>query len=395
MNNSQLQFPFNPLHSMSLDLHFLGNKLSTCRGLLQLSIEEVSQGTGIPIRRIKLFEQGKLEPLGDEILILSDFYKEDYKLFISSEQKSVIEKVDILYRRFGDTFTKDDRWAIREFLYLCECEEDVWRVLNFEKKNFDFQKRGDYFKTHGLEAAKELRTFLGYSDNSQLKDIFNDFRKIGVHVFRRKLSSSNISGLFILHPYAGKCVLVNYNEDTYRQNFTVAHEVGHSIFDSEEQINVSLSTDKGNDLRELRANTFAAHFLIPPKAISNLNVSQWSVTVLHNVAKQLRVNVTPLLIQLKNLKLISEQEYLTLKRNFINESLKEDFEFENLNAQQKENKRKLIENGLSTFYVRKCHDAFSNHLISRKRLAEMLLTDEFQLPNILSPFNLKLTYDAD
>lgn len=136
---------------MSLDLQFLGNKLRKCRELLQFSILEVSHSTGIDGDGIKSFEQGKLEPLGDEILTLSDLYKEDYKLFTSSEQKSVTEKIEVLFRKFESNFLKNDRWAIRKFLSLCKCEEDI----------------------------------------------FDDFRKIGAHIFRRRLNKSDIPDLFV------------------------------------------------------------------------------------------------------------------------------------------------------------------------------------------------------
>ncbi len=377
---------------MSFDLKLLGEKLIHCRQRLQFELREVAIGTGLGLDRIEKIEAGLLEPTGDEILMLADFYKEDYKFFISNQQKSGSEQTDVLYRKFGDSFSKEDRWAIQEFLYLCECEQNVIDFLSTPKKEFVFQKKGTYFKEHGIQAATSLRSFLGYSDNELLQNIFEDFRKIGIHIFRRKLVNSSISGLFVLHPNAGKCILVNYNEDIYRQNFTLAHETAHSIFDTEEQLNVSFTNEKG-DLREIRANTFASHFLIPTNAILQLNVTQWSQEIIYKVAKQLKTNITPLLIRLKELNLIEDEEYKLYSQLYLNEKEKNDFELDGLTDRIKENKKKLIERGLSTYYVRECHNAYINGFISRKRLAEMLLTNEFELPNILNLFNLKLIYE--
>jgi len=319
---------------MSLDLKFLGTKLFHCRDRLQFDLNEVAIKTGITTERIKSIKEGNLEPTGDEILIFADFYKEDYKYFVSNQQKSSSEQVDILYRKFGDSFSKQDRWAIQEFLYLCECEEFVLRELDFNKKEFQFHKSGNFYKGHGKQAAKGLREFLGYNENDLLQNIFDDFRKIGVHIFRRKLYNSKISGLFVLHPYAGKCVLVNYNEDTYRQNFTLAHEVAHSIFDIEEKYNVSFIND-GRDLREIRANTFASNFLIPEKAIKDLKVIIWSIDTLKRIANQLKVNITPLLIKLKELNLITTDQYNIFNETTINKLDKEDFELEGLSEKIK------------------------------------------------------------
>ena len=282
--------------------------------------------------------------------------------------------------------------AIQEFLFLCECEQFVLTNLEYEIKEFHFNKQGNFFKAHGEQAAASLRTFLGYKENELLKDIFNDFRKIGNHIFRRKLSNSDISGLFINHPYAGKCVLINYSEDTYRQNFTVAHEVAHSIFDFDEEFNVSFNSDKW-DLKEVRANTFASCFLLPEKAIKDLKITNWSVEILHNIASQLRVNITPLLLRLKGLQLINDDQYNQFRKNYIPKLEKEDFELEGLTDKIRINKKAHIEIGLSTFYVRHCHLAYSKGIISKERLAEMLLTNEFELPSILAPFNLQLIYE--
>ena len=59
-------------------------------------------------------------------------------------------------------------------------------------------------------------------------------RAIGLHVFRRRIGNSNISGLYVKHSTAGQYILIYYSEDVYRQRFTTAHEAGLAILDSEE-----------------------------------------------------------------------------------------------------------------------------------------------------------------
>jgi len=374
------------------DLRLLGNKLSRCRQRLEYSYREIHDNTGISEERIVAFEKGELEPTGDEVLILADFYKEDYKYFISNQQKSASENTDVLYRKYGTEFSKYDKRTIQEFLFLCECEQDVWELLEESPKVFSPKKEGDYYKGHGEQGASDLRKFLGYSDNELLQNLFEDFRKIGIHIFRRKLSNSKISGIFILHPKAGKCVLVNYSEDLYRQNFTVAHEVAHSVFDTDDTFNVSFSKD-GYDMKEVRANTFAANFLIPSKALISLKVNTWSIEMIIKVAEQLKVNVITLLYRLKDLNFIDKSQFENCKATRVEGSHKKDPELEGLTDRLKDNKSILLEMGLSASYIRKCHEVYSHKLISRGRLAEMLLTDEFELAELLGLFNLKLIYE--
>jgi Zn-dependent peptidase ImmA (M78 family)/DNA-binding XRE family transcriptional regulator len=378
---------------MSFDLNLFGNKLSRCRKHLQLSQQEVASQLGFELERVKALEDGAQEPTGDEIFILSDFFKQDYRFFISNEQKSSSEQVDILYRKFGTEISKQDRWTIQEFIFLCECEEYVLQGIEFERKVFNFLPSGNFFKQHGTDGALALRIFLNQDKNQIITDVYFTFRRIGLHVFRRRLVNSNISGLFINHPFAGRCVLINYDDDIYRQNFTAAHEVGHAIFDHQDNVNVSFIGESTKDLREVRANMFASKFLVPEDLTSTLKKITWTEEHIINTCIKLKVNPQVLLISLKQSGNISEDVFDKFKRIKIPSSSKEDPELAGLPQKIKNAKQVLLDLGLSSFYVRSCHEAYSKGLISANRLAEMLLTNEIELPVLLTHFNLKLHND--
>ncbi len=112
---------------------------------------------------------------------------------------------------------------------------------------------------------------MGHSERQVPRDIYEEFRSVGVHVFRRKLGNSAISGLFIVHPTAGKCALVNYSEDVYRQRFSAAHEMAHAIFDIGSGPSVSYFKPQGRDMLEVRANRFASCYLMPPEFLRHLS----------------------------------------------------------------------------------------------------------------------------
>jgi len=378
---------------MSFDLNLFGNKLLRCRDSLQLSQAEVSEKIGISLSHFKLLEEGKAMPTGDEVLILADFFKQDYQFFITNDVKSAIEQVQILYRKHGSEFSKQDRWVIQEFLYLCECEQQAFELTNFKVLTFNFKPQGNHFKSHGAQAAAKLRQALDLKTNSLLVDVYGLYRKLGIHIFRRKLQNSSISGLFINHPKAGKCVLINYDEDIYRQNFTVAHEIGHAIFDFKDDINISFDNWDKSDLREIRANAFASCFLIPKEEIAKRSNIQWTAQIIVNLAKQLKVNILPLIISIKQEGLIDQAFYDELKTVKIPTSDKIDPELQGLSEKRYQVKSKLLEKGLSQFYVNICYKAYSDGLISAQRLAEMFLVDEVGLVNLLSQFNLSLSYE--
>lgn len=361
---------------MAINLAALGDKLRKYRDQLQETIAEVAEVTGIPGDRLTGMEEGRVEPTGDEVLILADHFQCDFKYFISNERLAPFEQTDTLYRRHSDAFLKADRRAVQEFLYLCETEALLMTELGRTHVEFEFKPRGTFMKGHGEAAAAALRNTLGYVDHEVRRDVFAEFRRIGVHVFRRHLGNSNISGLFIRHPSAGKCALVNYNEDVYRQRFSAAHEVAHAILDLDQEATVSLERYPGVDLREVRANRFASCFLMPPAFLKKIRVTQgWSDDECLHWANELRVSCSAFGIALLEAELVGSQRGEKIQKLRVPKDAKKDPELsDDLIVGQRQKKARLLELGLSDFYVGLCFDAFKEGVISQGRLAEALLS---------------------
>jgi transcriptional regulator with XRE-family HTH domain len=223
--------PASRLACMPFDRTAFSDKIRRSKEHLAVDNSEIVTETGISEARLATLMSGSADPTGDEVLILADFFDCDYKFFISHEKLAAFEETDSLYRKHGDLFSKADRRSVQQFLYLCECESWLWITTGKRTEAFDFVPRGSNYKAHGAQAAHDLRRRLGYEDGQVPSDIFRDFRRLGIHIFRRKLTNSNISGVMIRHPNAGNCVLVNYDEDVYRQRFTAAHELAHAIME--------------------------------------------------------------------------------------------------------------------------------------------------------------------
>jgi transcriptional regulator with XRE-family HTH domain len=83
---------------MNINLDLLGRKLEKYRNQLEYSLPEVANITGILAERLSKLEKGSIRPSGDEILILADLYKCDYKFFLSSEKLASFEQTETLYR---------------------------------------------------------------------------------------------------------------------------------------------------------------------------------------------------------------------------------------------------------------------------------------------------------
>ncbi len=356
------------------------------------SLEDVESATGIDASRLYSIEKGQTEPTGDEVLILADYYRCDFKFFISNDQVAPFEQTETLYRAHGADFTKEDRRVVQDFLYLCETEAFLMQELGKRSKQFDFTPTGTYFKGHGATAAERFRIALGHTEKEVSRDIYTEFRSAGVHVFRRKLGNSNISGLFIMHPVAGKCTLVNLSEDVYRQRFSAAHEMAHAIFDYAQGASVSFDRTQGVNMLEVRANRFASCFLMPPASLALLpDPSRWSEADTIRWANEFRVSCHALAIALKEAGLIDEPTANRIQWMRVPCESKIEPELpDSLNVSQRERKARLLELGLSDFYVGLCFDAFSNGIISVGRLAEALLSSQAELTELASIYGRSL-----
>jgi len=381
---------------MAIDLQTLGFKLRRYRDQLKESLEDVSQGTGIPSDRLAGIEDGSIRPSGDELLILADHWACDFQIFVSDEDLAPFKDTDILYRRHGAAFSKEDRRAVREFLYLCETEAFLMAELGQETRKFSFSPAGSFYKDHAKEGALALRNFFGYETPQPAvpRDVFTDFRHIGVHVFRRQLQNSNISGLFLLHIGAGPCLLVNYSEDVYRQRFTAAHELAHAIFDSDREAVVSFVRPKRNDLVEVRANRFASCYLMPPSMLVRLpDPSRWREAEAVHWANQFRVSCDALRIALKEAGRASDSTAERIRKFRVPSEAKIDPELGgNLSSAAREKKEALLRLGLSDFYAGLCFEAHDRGLISTGKLAEALLVDAAELPEMAELYGRSLRY---
>ncbi|OQR32051.1 hypothetical protein BWR15_19265 [Pseudomonas sp. T] len=379
-----------------MNLGFIAERLKQARNDLQISLQEVSKATSISVQRLQDIEAGQVKPTGDDVLMLAAFYRCDYRSFLDASRPLSTQKVNTLFRRYGSELSSGDLLAIQEFLFLCEIESDLEKVL-FKRKNlFSSVPVGDYFKGHGKAAARELRGVYGYKGEIPV-DVYRDFRECGAHIFRRRLSNKDISGLYVNHPIAGNCILINFNEDVYRQRFSVAHEFAHSVFDSEESSHISFFTGSARysnvDKMEIRANSFASEYLLPENVLRKLpKINSENIVI---VAARLMVSCAALVKALKDLSLLNDAEAAHLRQYRVSRHVKTDPEApKSLTENQRLRRMQLLDKGLTDYYVSLCFDAKDRDLISMGRLAEALMSEGGELAEIASIYGRSLPHGA-
>ncbi|MGF6273863.1 Zn-dependent peptidase ImmA (M78 family)/transcriptional regulator with XRE-family HTH domain [Massilia sp. UYP11] len=375
---------------MSLNLAILGSKVAAYRQQLSDTVDEVAIATGVAGERIAAIEAGKCEPTGDEILILSDYFRCDYKVFLSNDAAAGSPPAQALYRAKNEDFNKDDRRAICDFLYLCETEHELANELGRLPKPFELPP-ATHVKRSAAEGVAAVRAHLGHRGQELPYDVFGDCRRLGIHVFRRRLGDSNISGLFIVHPVAGKCVLVNSSEDMYRQRFSAAHELAHALFDAGTVARVSLRSEGSNPL-ERHANAFASEYLMPTHLLRQLpKLSALSDDEIKRWANHFKVSCDALGVAAQRARIVDNQQSRRIRDLRVAAADKVDPEIPaSLSETQRRQKSTLLDLGLSDHYVALCFDAHRNGLISAGRLAEALLLSHGELQEVAALYGRSL-----
>ena len=101
---------------------------------------------------------------------------------------------------------------------------------------------------------------------------------------------------------------MNLAEGMARQRFSAAHEWGHGLMDNKPMVLSTVGEWNSADLVELRANTFASDFLIPPARLRSTG-NQWSdPKMISDWAARFRVSGPALLTALVAAKLITKEQ---------------------------------------------------------------------------------------
>ena len=363
-----------------------------------MTLEDASLRTGITDERLQAIESGAVEPTGDEVLIIADAYCEPVEYFILNERSPSIEKATDLYRMYGDDFSPQDRRSIQEFLMLCRMEHEIEGLLGSRPRVSGFRPEATstHMKRAGREAAEELRVEFQLGD-APISDPFHLPRIFGCHVFRRKLLNSTVSGVMLRHENFGPCILVNYLEGHYRQNFSVAHELCHALLDNDHGVTVTF--DKADDetrrqleRREWRANAFAAHLLFPVGARRRLHLGrtqQARVTAITQAAQQYGINPVVVLYALQEARRLTKREVADLKPVLrIPKVEQAAADMADETAKIRSARKALLETGLTPEYVQTCLRAHREGEISYGKLADALLVSPVDVPDIVSILGL-------
>lgn len=176
-------------------------------------------------------------------------FRSNYHLADDKELNKTVSDWSSMCRQFTtlEHLVGADRKVVTPAQYTLVPPRNKWEAIQQGSQVADFERN---------------RLRLGTAPVLELPEIIESQ---GVRVGLLPLDDS-ISGLFLADEQNGLAILINSRHSESRQLFSFAHEYGHLLFDRQEKGNISRRADR-EEISEIRANAFAAGFLLPEQGI--------------------------------------------------------------------------------------------------------------------------------
>ena len=251
---------------MVIDLETLAKRLQRARVGAGLTQEAVSNALGVPRTAIVQIEAGNRSVSTLEMAKLADIYCLPIGDFFADTEPAEDALLALFRAEEGFQQNPEIQEEISRYVAICRAGVELERLLDMPARggppSYDMPQ-----PTRTMEAVDQgsfvaeqerRRLRLGHTRIADMAKLVNDQ---GVWASGARLPN-DMSGLFLRHPEIGLFILVNFGHVRARKRFSYAHEYAHALVDRSRTATVSLDGNRA-DLGEVRANAFAAAFLLP------------------------------------------------------------------------------------------------------------------------------------
>lgn len=257
---------------MSIDQAELGRRLRQARETCGLTQDDVAQEMGLARATVAQIELGNRSVSGLELAKFSYLYARDIRDFVA--QTFNAESLTAVLLRAEDGEDDGVRAALRDCIALGHQLRDLEGMLGISRSTATvpsypsviLASKWDAIQS-GARAASEERRRLGLGFGP-LGDVPALLEAQGIRTGLIQMPSG-VSGLMISDSSVGLFVVVNRDHPAVRERFSWCHEYAHLLLDRAQMGHVSRESER-NDLLEVRANVFAANFLMPEEGVRQL-----------------------------------------------------------------------------------------------------------------------------
>jgi len=252
----------------SIDTSSLGQRLKEARNNCGLTQQQAADELGIQRTAVVNIEAGERAVSTLELTKLARLYGRSISELL---EESTDEDIFVLHR-LDDEFSEDSavHREVNNHVAICREGHDLKELLGMPREDGppEYAMPEPQSSVEGVEhgnlIATQERRRLDLGSNP-LPDLAKLIAAQGIWAAKVELPDE-MSGLFLLHATFGSAILINQDHPLSRRRFSFAHEYAHALLDRRTTASISSSKNR-RDYREVRANAFAAAFLLPTEGI--------------------------------------------------------------------------------------------------------------------------------
>jgi len=257
---------------MAIDQKELGQRLKGGREACGMTQDDVARHLGVSRSTVAQRELGKRAVTGIELSRLAYLFGKDLRSFVAVEAPDQEDALVALFRLHPELSSQEAVLdALRHCLALGRELTNLERLLGVDRGlatvvAYPLPRPRTKWEAiqQGERIALEERRRLGLG-LAALQDVAELLEAQGIRTAHVTLPE-DISGLTLIEPEIGFFVVANLEHHILRRRFSYAHEYCHVLVDRDERGLVSRGQDR-DKLIEIRANAFAAGFLMPADAV--------------------------------------------------------------------------------------------------------------------------------
>lgn len=249
----------------------LAQRLKNAREGRDLTQKEVAAQLGVSRPTLTQIELGKRTVTSLELQrlaylygrdireLLADTFQDDEPVAALFRAHPELRGQDVLHRTIQDCL--EIGRELTQLERLLGIDRDVGNVATYPlgrpQTTWEAIEQGE-------RIAREERRRLDLG-NAPITNMVQRLENQGIRTAQIDLPR-DVSGLMLAQPAVGIFVVSNRSHSYERRRFSYAHEYAHVLLDQEQAGIISRAADR-EKLIEVRANTFAAHFLMPAEGV--------------------------------------------------------------------------------------------------------------------------------
>jgi len=266
-------------------------RLQDAREACGLTQERVADELGVQRATVSHMESGRRQVTSLELAKLAYLYGREVGWFLRTSGGAAGEGLGessdddsglaILYRATPEIMADDETAAeLRQCISVAREMRNLERILGVAddgrvRAAYDLPAPASKWEAiqQGVQVSEAERRRLDVGDGP-IYDMTELLETQGVVVVKRRLPQ-DFSGATIRESTLGTVIIVNSEHSLVRRRFSYAHEYAHAIMDrghTDRGGIVSRASDR-EELIEVRANSFAASFLLPEPAVHRFAAS--------------------------------------------------------------------------------------------------------------------------